>query len=129
MKAPNIQFIKKDGRREWAILPYTLYKHLIEHAESLEELAAYDEAVAADDGYRIPAEITFKIIEGCHPIRAWREHRGLSQVVLAKKANISKAYLSQIETGKRQGKMSVLSAICRALNVPLDVLVNEEPGE
>lgn len=126
MKDPSVQFIEKNGHREWAIVPYPLYKHLMKDVEVLEEMAAYDEAVAADDGYRIPAEITFKIIEGCHPIKAWREYRGLSQVALAGKSKISKAYLSQIETGKRQGKLSVLSAICHALNIPLDVLTDEE---
>ncbi|MBI1919491.1 MAG: helix-turn-helix transcriptional regulator [Geobacter sp.] len=37
---------------------------------------------------------------------------------------VSKPYLSQIETGKRQGTVETLSAIANALDVPLDVLTD-----
>ncbi|GAM11038.1 putative HTH-type transcriptional regulator [Geobacter sp. OR-1] len=63
-------------------------------------------------------------LAGESPIKLWREYRSLTQQELAKKAAISKPYLSQIETGKRQGKVETLSAIARALDVPLDVLVD-----
>ncbi|HAD03142.1 MAG TPA: hypothetical protein DCF93_00260 [Desulfuromonas sp.] len=42
---------------------------------------------------------------------------------LSEKAGISKPYLSQIETGKRQGTLETMAAIAKALAVPLDVLV------
>lgn len=42
------------------------------------------------------------------PIRAWRKHRRLTVSALADQADISQAYLSQIESGKREDKASVL---------------------
>ncbi len=42
---------------------------------------------------------------------------------LAGRAGISKSYLSQIETGKRQGTVETLKAIALALDVPPDVLM------
>jgi hypothetical protein len=33
---------------------------------------------AADDGTRTPAAVAFALADGVHPVRAWREQRGLS---------------------------------------------------
>jgi len=61
----------------------------------------------------IPAEIMRRELEGESPVKLWREHHGLTQQQLADAAEISKPFLSQIEA---------LSAIARALGVPLDLL-------
>ena len=127
MNKSSIQFIEKNGRREWAIIPYVLYKHLLEDAEMTQDIASYDKVIHEDDGYRIPSEVTFSIVDGTHPIKAWREYKHLTLTKLANLAGISKAYLSQIESGKREGRLEVLSAICKALDVPLDVLTGSEP--
>lgn len=60
-----------------------------------------------------------------HQVRAWREHRRLSQDRLAQLAGISKPYLSQIESGKRRGSTTTLRKIADALGVPVSVLLNE----
>jgi len=56
-------------------------------------------------------------------VKLWRTQRNLTQDELAGRAGISKPYLSQIETGKRQGTVDTLRAIARALDVPPDVLI------
>jgi len=43
---------------------------------------------------------------------------------LAAKAGISKAYLSQIENGKRTGTLKTLKALARALEIPVDALTD-----
>ncbi len=43
----NIQLIEKDGKPEWAILPYEEYLALLEQAEELEDIRDYDAAKAA----------------------------------------------------------------------------------
>lgn len=122
MNKRSIQFIEKNGRREWAILPYDLFLTLADEHESLQDIKDFDEAVAADDGFRVPASIAFRIADGEHPIKVWREHHDMTLSALADTASISPAYLSQIESGKRQGTLDVLTAICDALEIPLDVL-------
>lgn len=117
-----IQFIEKAGRREWAVIPYTLYQKLLQDAEAAQELAEYREAKAQDDGFRIPHEIVVRELAGEASVKLWREQRGLTQEALATAAGISKPYLSQIETGKRRGSVTVLSQLARALEVPLEVL-------
>ncbi len=123
----NVQVIEKDGKPEWAIIPYEEYRRLLEEAEMLRDIQAYDEAKAsvAQGEALIPSEVTFAILDGESPIRVWREYRGLTQQQVAEKAGISKPYLSQLESGKRKGTTEALSAVARALGVSLEVLLAE----
>ena len=52
-----------------------------------------------------------------------RQHRGLKLQDLATRIGRSKAYLSEIECGKKTGSVRVLRAIARTLDVDLDDLV------
>ncbi|MDO9300248.1 MAG: helix-turn-helix transcriptional regulator [Anaerolineales bacterium] len=122
----NIQLIERDGKPEWAVLPYDEYLKLLEQAEMLEDIRDYDAAKAAlanGEDELIPAEVVFAILDGENPIKVWREYRGLTQQQLADKVKISKPYISQIETGKRTGTTEILSAIAKALDVSLDEVV------
>lgn len=125
----NIQLIERDGKPEWAVLPYEEYLKLLEQAEMLEDIRDYDDAKAElekGEDELIPSEVVFAIIDGENPIKVWREYRGLTQQQLAGAARISKPYLSQIETGKRTGTTEILSAIAKALDVSLDEIVRIE---
>jgi len=84
-------------------------------AEGLDDIALFDAAKAADDGFRVPGAVAHAILDGAHPVKAWREYRELTQDALAEKAGISKAYLSQIETGNRNGVAKTLKALASAL--------------
>jgi len=119
----EIQIIERNGKPEWAILPYEDYLHLIEQAELLEDIRDFDTisgAIERGDEELIPAEVVNAILDGENPIKVWREFRGLTQQQLADATQISKPYLSQIETGKRTGTTDVLSAIAKALDVSLE---------
>ena len=121
----KIQFIERDGKREYAIVPIDVFERLMEAAEDRDDIALYDAAKAADDGIRIPAEVAHPILDGVHPIKAWREYRKLTQQSLADQVGISKPFLSQIEGGKRVGSIKVLSALAKALDVPVDLLMDD----
>ncbi len=71
----------------------------------------------------VPAEFVNRILDGESPIRVWREFRGLSGKELAGMANISGGYLSEIESGKKEGKVLTLKSIASALKVDLNDLV------
>ena len=118
----SAQVIKKDGRPEWAVVPYDEYLRLKEEAEMLQDIAEYDSAKEAirNGEELIPGEVTFAILDGENPVRVWRKHRGMTQEALAQEAGISKPYLSQIETGKRTGTAEVLVAIADALGITVD---------
>ncbi|RYE39012.1 MAG: XRE family transcriptional regulator, partial [Hyphomicrobiales bacterium] len=53
-------------------------------------------------------------------------HRGMTISALAEKAGLSQSYLSQIESGKREGRVSVLQRLARSLSVDLEDLVAGE---
>ncbi|MDN5936042.1 MAG: helix-turn-helix transcriptional regulator [Nitrosospira sp.] len=118
----RIQFIERDGKREYAIVPIEVFERLVSAAEDMDDVALYDAAMAADDGVRIPGEVLNATLDGAHPIKAWRTYRKLTQQALADKAAISKPFLSQIEGRKRVGTIAVLTALSRALDVPVDLL-------
>jgi len=122
----GIQFIEKNGKHEYAVVPFSLYLRMVEAMEDREDVEALDRFHAEDDGFRIPhAIVERELIGGEHPVKLWREHRGLTLEALAEKAGISKAFLSQIENGKRQGTAKTLKALSVALQVPLDVLITK----
>ena len=121
----TVQIIEKNGRPEWAVLPYNIYVRLVEDAEMLEDVRDYDlakEALAQGEEL-VPGEVAFAILDGANPVKVWREHQRLTQRQLAEAAGISAPYLSQIESGKREGTMDVMAAIAKALGLSLDDVV------
>ncbi len=122
----TVQVIKQDDRPEWAVIPYDQYLELVENAEMLQDIQDYDQAKALlESGHDelIPGEVVNAILDGENAIKVWRELRGLSQTQLAEKAGISVPYLSQLETHKRKGSVDSLSAVAKALDVSLDLIV------
>jgi len=122
----SVQVIEKDGKPEWAVLPYEEYERLVEEVEMLKDVRAYDEAkkaVAAGEEL-VPSEVTYAILDGGNPVRVWREHRGMSQKQLAESSGLSVPYLSQIETGKRKGSPGALAAIAKELGLSPDDIMD-----
>jgi DNA-binding XRE family transcriptional regulator len=118
----GIQFIERDGKREFAVIPIELYERLSAALEDADDAALFDATRAADDGFRIPAAVAHALLDGEQPVKVWREQRGLTQEALAGKAGISKAYLCQIETRKRVGALKTLKALADALALRVDDL-------
>ena len=118
----GIQFIERDGKREFAVIPIELFERLSAALEDADDMSLFDAARAADDGFRIPPVVANAILDGEQPVKVWREHRALTQEMLAAKAGISKAYLCQIETRKRVGALKTLRTIADALAISVNEL-------
>ena len=113
------------GGQQAAVLPVAEYQSLLEKAEMLNDVSAYDKAkarLASGNDELVSAEIAESLLDGENPIKVWRKYRKLSQNQLADAAGISQAYLAQIETGKREGGISVYQTIAEILSVDLDDL-------
>ena len=120
------QIIEKDGRPEFAVISYADYERfleLIEDEADARAVAEFHADYAAGKAFLVPDDILRRELAGESPVKLWRIQRNLTQQELAKRAGISKSYLSQIETGKRQGTVETLKAIALALDVPPDVLM------
>lgn len=61
-------------------------------------------------------------------IKALRKQKKMSQMTLAKKASITQAYLSGLESGKKKNpSLRTLEGIAEALEVPVHVLLRGQP--
>jgi DNA-binding Xre family transcriptional regulator len=90
-------------------------------------LAEIEHIVAG--GEFVPGEVVNRLVAGEHPVRVWRDHRGLSGAELARRAGISPALLSEIESGRKEGSLRTLRALARELHVDLDDLVPWNGGD
>jgi DNA-binding XRE family transcriptional regulator len=122
----SVQIIEKNGKPEWAIIPFKEYLKLqdaLEDAEDIRDIERSVKAIQDGEEVTIPGEVTFAIVEGTNPIRAWREYKKIKMNELSKKAGISPAYLSQIENDKRNPTIDTLKTIARELDIDIDMLI------
>lgn len=114
------QIIRDDqGRPAFAVLPIAEYERLLEAADDAAGLRAFD-AYRAAKPETYPAEVADRLIDGEHPVKVFREYRGLTQAQLGDAVGLKQAYVSQIEAGSRIGTVDVLKRIAEALRVDLD---------
>src|SRR5208282_787376 len=120
----RVETITRKGK-EFAVIPVAALQKLIEDAEMLADVKAYDAAKARlKDGSDelIPLEITERRLRGESPLRVWREHRRFTQEQLAKKAKVSRALIAAIETKRKSGSVSTWKKLGAALDVGWEIL-------
>ncbi|NTU76635.1 MAG: helix-turn-helix transcriptional regulator [Alphaproteobacteria bacterium] len=104
------------------------YNALLARMEDIEDsltlLRAQEEGKSADAW---PQALVGHMLAGEHPLRLWREHRGLTLDALSRAAGVAAGYLSEIESGKKPGSVASLKKCALALNVHLDDLVHMAP--
>ena len=124
----RVQIIERDGHPEWAVIRYEDYLALLEKAELMEDIAAFDSAMAAVESGEetIPLKVVDSLLAGESPIRAWREYRNLTQAQLAEQTGVKQSYIAMLEAGERQGTVDVLVKIARVLKVDVDDLLPQE---
>lgn len=101
------------------------YDRLHAAAEHLADLQTFDRAkaaLAAGEDELLPADYANRLLNGENPLRVYRELRGMTQVVLAEKAGVSRVTVAEIETGRKQGSVTTLRALADALGVSIDDL-------
>ena len=102
------------------------YERLLDQLDEKAAIAAVDRfnrKLAAGEEEFLPSEFVYRILDGANKVLAWREYRGLSAKALAEAAGITQPYLSQIESGKRDGTIGTMKKIAEALKVTVDELV------
>jgi ribosome-binding protein aMBF1 (putative translation factor) len=107
---------------------YERLRAAIEDAEdraAVAEIEAREAAVgkvAARANY-LPVELAIRVLDGEHPVRIWREHRGLSAQTLADRAGIARSYITEIETRRKPGSAAALRRLATFLSVTVDDLL------
>jgi DNA-binding XRE family transcriptional regulator len=103
-------------------VPLKEFEQLVHDAEMLDDIRAFDSAKRRQEE-SFPSEVADRLLDGENPIRVFREYRRLTQNALAKAAHIARPYLTELESGRKKGSVSVLRAISLALKVELDDIV------
>ena len=144
----SVQVIMKDGRPEWAVLPYEEYEALLELAQKVrnadaERSGAYqqssgaqaaevEEGISAQDREKLRGNL-MQQLSGVSQLAAkggfsgekaarLRESKGLDVGMVAREIGISPVYLQQIESDEREPSEPILRNIARALDVDADLL-------
>ena len=109
MKAPtDYQIIEKDGIPVFVLVPY---KEFIRQ-KPFQEKKVY-----------LPQEVVEKhVLEDKSLVRAWREHKDLSQEKLAKRMGISQAAYSQMEKPGAKLRKATYQKIAEALEIDAEQL-------
>lgn len=118
----KLQKITTPGGETMVVMSLGEYEALIDALD----IAAADKVladVAAGRDEFIPSAMVDRLLNKENPIRVWREYRGLSATALAQQAEISAAYLSELETGKKEGSVGALARIAAALRLTIDDLI------
>lgn len=121
----RIEKITRKGK-EFAVIPVEDLQKLMDDAEMLADVGAYDVAkgrLERGEDELIPLEISERRLSGESPVKIWREYRGLTQERLAKASKVSRAMIAAIETGHKKGGIWTLKKLAAALRVDLENLV------
>lgn len=116
------KIVGPEGEALFVVVPVADYERLKRAAEDAEDMRAGRAALGYDGPEPVPATVAHRIADGENPVRVWREHRGLKAIELARATGMSAPYLSEIETGKKDGTFRTMAAIAEVLGVSLDDL-------
>jgi DNA-binding XRE family transcriptional regulator len=73
-------------------------------------------------------DIPSEILDALHaraenPVKIARKFRGMTQESLAAASGLSRPYLAEIETGRKDGSVNAIKALAAALNIPPGLLL------
>ena len=86
-----------------------------------------DRERAAGEEILIPGFVADLMLEGKHPVYAWRRYRRMPQAVLAEAAGIGRATLARIEgRSVAMPQDATLAKLAKALQVPVLALVEDD---
>jgi DNA-binding XRE family transcriptional regulator len=120
------QIIRTPEGVEMVMLPKADYAVLLQALEDAEDILAVEHSrarIAAGEEELITDAELDVYLDAPTPLAFWRKKRGLTQTALAKEAGVTQAYLSEIESGKKEARVGVLKQLAAALKVTVDELV------
>lgn len=83
----------------------------------------YREMTSNDNAGDLPSDILDALAAREEsPLKILRTHHGLTQAELAKRAGLSRPYLTEIETGKKDGSIRAMKQLAEVLGVSVGTL-------
>jgi DNA-binding XRE family transcriptional regulator len=115
------QVITQNGKPAFVVIPIEEWRRIEATLEDRAD-AAVVRAFRKNPSATVSDAVLGAILDGSHPIKAFREHRGLTQAQLAKASGTSSVYISQIERGGRRAGRKLRAKLAKALAVSPDLL-------
>lgn len=119
------QIISQDGKPAFVVIPIDEWRQIESKLEDRGDAAAV-RAFLKDPAETFPDAVVEAILDGAHPIKAFREYRDMTQAQLASKAGTTAVYISQIERGDRRAGRKLRGKIGVALKVDPAVLERQD---
>ena len=139
---PKPKIVTRNGEPAEVVLSYADWQKIVAmlDEDDADDIAAIEAARREDDEFAaklaaqrgvpvettIPLEVVKAKLDGVHPLKAWREFRGITQLHLSSRSGVGRDLIAQIETGKKQGGVGKLERLARALGVPIEALLKAQ---
>ena len=115
------QIITQGGKPAFVVIPIEEWRRIEATLEDRADVASV-RAFLKNPTETFPDAVVSAILNGTPPLKALREHRGLTQAGLAKASVTSAVYISQIERGDRRAGRKLLAKLGKALHVEAGLL-------
>lgn len=106
-------------------LPRAEYEAMIERLEDFEDMQALARSETVDRNRSLPLASVRRILANEHPLRVWREHRGLTGQQLEALSGVPQSYISTIERDVKTGSTGTLQKLAKALSIAIDDIVRD----
>ncbi len=103
-------------------IPKADYEALVSAKEELEDMLAFDRAVA-EGGEGLPQAFMLRLVDGESPLKVFREWRGFSQSALARTSGVNRVQIADIEAGRANASVQTWKKLAEALGVGIEELV------
>ena len=123
MQKPQIEHFEREGT-QMVSMPLADWETIEEALENEHLSRIANDWLSATCEPGIPIDLARLIIGGLHPLRVYREHRGLSQAELAEKVGVRQPAIAQIEGRNRIGRPALLAKLAAALDMLLETLMD-----
>ena len=118
---PDVQILADPaGQEHFAVVPIDAWRRTEAALEDAGD-AARIAAGRAEPG--LTRDQLDRLLAGVHPLRVWREARGLSVAGLAESAGVSVNAIRDIEIGRTEGRVRVLNELARVLELDIEDLL------
>ncbi|MEZ5790813.1 MAG: helix-turn-helix transcriptional regulator [Nitratireductor sp.] len=103
-------------------IPKADYEALVSAKEELEDILAFDRAMA-EGGDGLPHDLMLRLINGESALKVFREWRGFSQSALSRASRVHRVQIADIEAGRANGSVQTWKQLAEALDVGIEELV------
>ena len=107
------QIIKQGDKPAFAVIPWDAYQELVKHY------------IPDESNVWFPQEVVeANVIRGDSLLKAWREHLGLTQAEVARRAGMSQPAYAKLEKLGTNPRTATLRKIAKALGISLEQLTD-----